>query len=74
MALSFNHKTGDLYIVDVFHGLLVVGPEGGLGTQLSGGMDGVPVDVLDAVDVDPVTGAVYYTDIGSIFLSQQPMK
>lgn len=74
VALEFNHKTGNLYIVDAFYGLLVVGPEGGLATQLSAGRDGVPIDVLDAVDVDPVTGAVFYTDMGSIFLSKQPMK
>ncbi|GJV28648.1 six-bladed beta-propeller, TolB-like protein [Tanacetum coccineum] len=34
LALSFNYKTSDLYITDAFFGLLVVGFNGGLATQL----------------------------------------
>ena len=63
IGLEFDQKTGDLYVIDAFHGPMVVGPKGGIATPLTS-MDGVPVDVPDAIDVDPVTGTVFYTDIG----------
>ncbi|KAL2559574.1 Protein STRICTOSIDINE SYNTHASE-LIKE 12 [Forsythia ovata] len=67
IGLEFNHKTGELYIVDAFHGLMVVGSSGGVAMPVTGGRDGIPFDIHDAVDVDPITGAVYFTDLGSIF-------
>ncbi|GKA63713.1 strictosidine synthase-like 12-like protein [Tanacetum coccineum] len=44
LALSFNYRTSDLYITDAFFGLLVVGFNGGLATQLSGGGPTVGID------------------------------
>lgn len=57
VALSFNYKTSDLYITDAFFGLLVVGFNGGLATQLSGGYK-----YLSGIDVESYTGNVYLTD------------
>ncbi|KAK9065616.1 hypothetical protein SSX86_015017 [Deinandra increscens subsp. villosa] len=57
LALSFNYKTSDIYITDAFFGLLVVGFNGGLATQLSGGYK-----YLYGVDVESFTGNVYMTD------------
>ncbi|KAI3703618.1 hypothetical protein L1987_73810 [Smallanthus sonchifolius] len=57
MALSFNYKTSALYITDAFFGLLVVGFNGGLATQLSGGYK-----YLSGIDVESYTGNVYMTD------------
>nr|XP_043627340.1 protein STRICTOSIDINE SYNTHASE-LIKE 12-like [Erigeron canadensis] len=57
LALSFNYRTGDLYITDAFYGLLVVGFNGGLATQLSGGHK-----YLSGIDVESYTGFVYMTD------------
>ncbi|KAK1417840.1 hypothetical protein QVD17_26974 [Tagetes erecta] len=57
VALSFNYKSSDLYIVDAFFGLLVVGFNGGLATQLSGGYK-----YLSGIDVESYTGNVYMTD------------
>ncbi|XP_076935900.1 protein STRICTOSIDINE SYNTHASE-LIKE 11-like [Bidens hawaiensis] len=57
MALSFNAITGLLYIADAYYGLLVVGPNGGLATQLAGGFK-----FATGVDVDLITGNVYFTD------------
>ncbi|XP_076910013.1 protein STRICTOSIDINE SYNTHASE-LIKE 12-like [Bidens hawaiensis] len=57
LALSFNPKTRLLYIVDAFFGLLVVGPTGGLATQLAGGFK-----FALGVDVDLITGNVYFSD------------
>ncbi|KAJ9537331.1 hypothetical protein OSB04_030064 [Centaurea solstitialis] len=57
LALSFNYKTSDLYITDAFFGLLVVGFNGGLATQLSGGYK-----YLSGIDVESYTGNVYVID------------
>ncbi|KAK9065615.1 hypothetical protein SSX86_015016 [Deinandra increscens subsp. villosa] len=57
VALSFNYKTSDIYITDAFFGLLVVGFNGGLATQLSGGYK-----YLSGIDVESFTGNVYMTD------------
>ncbi|GKC51286.1 strictosidine synthase-like 12-like protein [Tanacetum coccineum] len=57
LALSFNYKTSDLYITDAFFGLLVVGFNGGLATQLPGGYK-----YLSGIDVESYTGNVYLTD------------
>ncbi|XP_076914406.1 protein STRICTOSIDINE SYNTHASE-LIKE 11-like [Bidens hawaiensis] len=62
MALSFNPTTSLLYIADVFFGLLVVGPTGGLATQLSGGYK-----FLTGVDVNLITGDVYFSDASLTF-------
>ncbi|XP_071740758.1 protein STRICTOSIDINE SYNTHASE-LIKE 11-like [Rutidosis leptorrhynchoides] len=57
LAISFNYKTSDLYITDAFFGLLVVGFNGGLATQLSGGFK-----YLSGIDVESYTGNVYIAD------------
>ncbi|KAK1433658.1 hypothetical protein QVD17_10572 [Tagetes erecta] len=57
LALSFQLTTGLLYIADAFHGLLVVGPNGGLATQLAGGFK-----FLVGLDVDLLTGNIYFSD------------
>ncbi|KAF5792602.1 putative strictosidine synthase [Helianthus annuus] len=57
MALSFQPTTRLLYIADAYFGLLVVGPNGGLATQLAGGFK-----FATGVDVDLLTGNVYFID------------
>ncbi|KAK4490670.1 hypothetical protein RD792_001361, partial [Penstemon davidsonii] len=64
IGLEFNLKTKELYILDAYHGLMVVGMEGGVATQLSGGTH---FDYADAIDIDTTTGVIYITDIGDIF-------
>ncbi|PIN17016.1 putative alkaloid synthase/Surface mucin Hemomucin [Handroanthus impetiginosus] len=73
IGLEFNHKTGELYIVDAFRGLMVVGSGGGVATRLAGGRDGVPYDAPDAIAIDPISGAVYFTDVGTIFFKTRNM-
>lgn len=73
MGLAFNHRTGELYLMDARKGPMVVGPEGGLATHLDPthpGLKGVPTDLPDGLDVDPVTGIVFFTYVGPIFLSK----
>ncbi|KAF5934056.1 hypothetical protein HYC85_030227 [Camellia sinensis] len=56
LGFSFDSANGKLYIVDAYFGLLVVGPNGGLATQLATSAEGVPFKFLDGVDVDQFTG------------------
>ncbi|CAL5442106.1 unnamed protein product [Camellia sinensis] len=60
LGFSFDSANGKLYIVDAYFGLLVVGPNGGLVTQL------VPFKFLDGLDVDQFTGLVYFSDARNI--------
>jgi hypothetical protein len=57
VALSFNYRNSDLYITDAFFGLLVVGFNGGLATQVSSGYK-----YLSGIDVESYSGDVYMTD------------
>lgn len=67
LGLGFNNATNELYIADAYFGLLVVGKNGGLATQLATSADGVPFRFPDGLDVDPVTGDVYFTDASAVF-------
>ncbi|KAI9173400.1 hypothetical protein LWI28_000722 [Acer negundo] len=74
VGLGINNSTGDIYIADAYKGLLVVRPNGGLATQLAIAADGVPFRFLDGLDVDPLTGHVYFTDASAVFqISQIPL-
>lgn len=73
IALEFHPETGDLYIIDAFRGLMVVGRGGGTAVPLAAGRDGVPYDAPDAIAIDPVTGDVYFTDVGTIFFKTTNM-
>ncbi|KAD6453792.1 hypothetical protein E3N88_08498 [Mikania micrantha] len=69
VALSFNYKTSDLYITDAFLGLLVVGFNGGLATQVSSGYS-----YLSGIDVESYTGNVYMTDAGLTYNMRNSAK
>ncbi|KAF5934052.1 hypothetical protein HYC85_030223 [Camellia sinensis] len=68
-GLSFSRR-GNLYIADAYFGLLVVGRNGGLATQLATSAEGVPFRFLTAVDVDLLTGTVYFTDFSTTNITQ----
>ncbi|KAL3529365.1 hypothetical protein ACH5RR_008687 [Cinchona calisaya] len=77
MGLAFNHRTGELFVNDARKGPMVVGPEGGLATHLDHNnpdLVGVPTDLPDGLDVDPVTDTVFFTYVGPIFLSNDITK
>ncbi|TVU17219.1 hypothetical protein EJB05_33238 [Eragrostis curvula] len=48
--------------LDAYKGLMRVGPGGGKATVLVNKADGVPLRFTNGVDVDQVTGEVYFTD------------
>ncbi|KAI3521875.1 hypothetical protein L1887_11350 [Cichorium endivia] len=58
LALTFHPATGLLYIADGFSGLMVVGPTGGLATQLVGGLK-----FAAGLDIDLLTGNIYISDV-----------
>ncbi|KAF8718077.1 hypothetical protein HU200_025554 [Digitaria exilis] len=67
LGLQFYAKTGDLYIADAYLGLMKVGPGGGETTVLATEVDGVPFNFVNGVDVDQVTGDVYFTDSSTTY-------
>ncbi|CDP07822.1 unnamed protein product [Coffea canephora] len=67
LGLSFNRKSGKLYIADAYKGLLVVGPNGGLATPLANEAEGVPFKFTNDVVVDQNSGILYFTDSSTIY-------
>lgn len=68
LGLTFHQASKQLYIADAWHMLCVVGPEGGLATQVAHiSDDGIPFKWLDGLDVDQNTGIVYFTDVSTVY-------
>lgn len=65
LGLHFNEMSGDLYIADAYHGLLVVGPHGGIATRLASEAQGTPFGFTNGVHIDQRTGVVFFTDSSS---------
>uniref|UniRef100_UPI0000D7CC18 Strictosidine Synthase n=1 Tax=Rauvolfia serpentina TaxID=4060 RepID=UPI0000D7CC18 len=65
--ISYNLQNNQMYIVDCYYHLSVVGSEGGHATQLATSVDGVPFKWLYAVTVDQRTGIVYFTDVSTLY-------
>jgi hypothetical protein len=57
LGLRFHLSSGHLYIADAYMGLMRVGPDGGEATEAAGG---VPLSFTNGVDIDQVTGDVYF--------------
>lgn len=62
LGLRFHKKTGDLYIADAYLGLQVVGPTGGLATQLLTEVDGQSLHFTNDMDIDEENDVIYFTD------------
>ncbi|XP_031276814.1 protein STRICTOSIDINE SYNTHASE-LIKE 12-like [Pistacia vera] len=71
LGLGFNNLTGDLYIADAYLGLLVLPKNQTIATQLATSANGVPFRSPDGLDVDPVTGDVYFTDASAVYRISQ---
>ncbi|CAN6231900.1 unnamed protein product [Urochloa humidicola] len=67
LGLRFHNNSDDLYIADAYMGLMRVGPEGGEATVLVNEAGGVPLRFTNGVDVDQVTGDVYFTDSSTTY-------
>ncbi|MBA0800189.1 hypothetical protein Gohar_010638 [Gossypium harknessii] len=66
-GLKFNDATCDLYIADVYFGLLMVGPKGGVAQVLVNSFEGILFRFTNGLDIDINTGVVYFTDNNIIF-------
>uniref|UniRef100_A0A0D3GS38 Strictosidine synthase conserved region domain-containing protein n=1 Tax=Oryza barthii TaxID=65489 RepID=A0A0D3GS38_9ORYZ len=71
LGLRFHNTSGNLYIADAYKGLMRVGPRGGEATVLATEADGVPFKFTNGVDVNQVTGEVYFTDSSTRFQRSQ---
>lgn len=67
LGIRFDKKTGDLYIADAYLGFQVVGPEGGLATQLVTEAAGQPLRFTNDLDIDEHKGVIYFTDSSTSF-------
>lgn len=73
LGLKFDRKTGDLYIADAYFGLQVVGPTGGLATQLVAEVEGKPLLFTNDMDIDEDKDVIYFTDTSTSFHRRQFM-
>ncbi|KAK4708562.1 hypothetical protein R3W88_029487 [Solanum pinnatisectum] len=67
LGLEFDENSGDLYIADAYFGLLVVGPNGGLATQVAKIAQGVPFGFTNSLCIDQNHGVLYFTDSSSTY-------
>ena len=65
LGLKFDKKNGDLYIADAYLGLNVVGPAGGLATQLATEAEGLPFHFTNDMDISE--DVIYFTDSSSVY-------
>ncbi|XP_058205827.1 protein STRICTOSIDINE SYNTHASE-LIKE 10 [Rhododendron vialii] len=73
LGLRFDKNTGDLYIADAYFGLQVVGPSGGLATQLVAEVEGHPLLFTNDMDIDEDKDVIYFTDTSTSFHRRQFM-
>ncbi|CAL5004800.1 unnamed protein product [Urochloa decumbens] len=71
LGLRFHVDSGDLYIADAYMGLMRVGPNGGEAEVLATEADGKPMRFTNGVDIDQVTGNVYFTDSSTTYTRAQ---
>ncbi|CAN6252959.1 unnamed protein product [Urochloa humidicola] len=62
LGLRFHEKSGNLYIADAYKGLMRVGLGGGEAKVLVNKAAGVPLRFTNGVDVNQITGEVFFTD------------
>ncbi|KAG2613224.1 protein STRICTOSIDINE SYNTHASE-LIKE 10-like [Panicum virgatum] len=71
LGLRFHVNSGNLYIADAYMGLMRVGPSGGEATVLATEAGGAPLRFTNGVDIDQVTGDVYFTDSSKTYTRAQ---
>ncbi|CAN7135204.1 unnamed protein product [Brassica rapa subsp. narinosa] len=62
LGLSFEKKTGDLYICDGYLGVMKVGPEGGLAELVVDQAEGRKVMFANPMDIDEEDDVFYFND------------
>ncbi|XP_028789618.1 protein STRICTOSIDINE SYNTHASE-LIKE 10-like [Neltuma alba] len=74
LGLSFDKKSGDLYIADAYLGLQVVGPTGGLATPLVTHVEGQPLRFTNSMDISEDEDVIYFTDSSAVFYRREFMS
>ncbi|XP_054806355.1 protein STRICTOSIDINE SYNTHASE-LIKE 12-like [Prosopis cineraria] len=67
LGLGFHNRTQQWYITDAYRGLVTVPSYGGRPTPVVTSVECRPFRFLDALDIDPSTGIVYFTEASSRF-------
>ncbi|CAH9081694.1 unnamed protein product [Cuscuta epithymum] len=67
LGLKFHPKTCELYIADAYFGLMKVGPNGGIATQLANSAQGIPFKFLNDLDIHYTNGVVFFTDSSTLY-------
>ena len=67
LGLKFDKKSGDLYIADAYLGLKVVGPAGGLATEVVTEAEGQPLHFTNDMDISEDEDVIYFTDSSRVF-------
>ena len=67
LGLGLNYRTSQQYITDAYSGLLVVGYGRGFATPIVTTTEGVPFGFPNSLDVEKMTGKVYFTDASSVY-------
>lgn len=63
--MAFYNLTNQLFVADASLGLFVVPPAGGQGILLANSANGTRFRFTDGLDIDQLTGNVYFTDASS---------
>lgn len=67
LGLKFDNRTCELYIADAYFGLLRARRGGGAAERVALGYRGAPFKLTNALDIDTVTGEVYFTDSSQFY-------
>ncbi|KAI5064982.1 hypothetical protein GOP47_0019677 [Adiantum capillus-veneris] len=70
LGIHFMKHTGELYIADAYHGLRVVGPDGGEAKLVVGEAEGVPFHFTNDVEVSS-DDVIYFTDSSSNYYRRE---
>ncbi|PIA48138.1 hypothetical protein AQUCO_01400607v1 [Aquilegia coerulea] len=71
LGLKFHSKSGDLYIADAYFGIQIVGPNGGLSTQIIKEAENEPFRFTNDLDIDEDNNVIYFTDSSTVFQRRQ---
>lgn len=74
LGLTFNRRTGELFVADSPRGLVAVSPDGSNATLLASSAGGVQFRFLNGVDIDQNSEVVYFTDTSAIFTVRSAFK
>ncbi|GJW40970.1 pollen development protein LAP3 [Tanacetum coccineum] len=62
LGLKMDKSNGNLYLADAYFGLIVVDTNGGLATSLASRVEGIPLLLTNALEIDYTNGVIYFTD------------